>query len=531
MHMWRSLKISQKTVIGIISLSLTLIGVLTYCAVSSLRAMGTRALEEKAGSIAVITAETLKPAVQYSVREDTEKVLDQLLLSDKDVCAATVLIQSPKGDFSEAAQKLGKGFAASDLARPLKALQSRPPIKKGEVALLGSGKTLFQAVKIDLTSNESLQNGYLVLALNTGRINQVVNRSTTIMSAVGLLLLLLGICGAFVISRAITRPLKEAVIIANTLADGDLRLDSPVNSQDEIGQLMSAMQNMVVNLREVISRTVHISNSIASASTSLQSTSALIATGAESVAAQTETVATASEEMSATSCDIAANCSLAAGASQNSTDAANSGARIVKQTILGMSIIAERVQLTSQTIQALGARSEQIGDIVGTIEDIADQTNLLALNAAIEAARAGEQGRGFAVVADEVRALAERTTKATREIGEMIKAIQKETGEAVQAMDEGVREVEKGTRSSQESGQALENILSRIAEVAAQIHQIATAAEEQTATTNEVTIQVHAITNVVSQTATGAISTAEAAAHLAEQARELQSLVQRFKLP
>jgi methyl-accepting chemotaxis protein len=287
---------------------------------------------------------------------------------------------------------------------------------------------------------------------------------------------------------------------------------------------------MVQNLRDMISRTVDISTGIASASNQLHSTSAQIATGAEEVASQTITVATASEEMSATSSDIARNCSMAADASHQATESANAGAMVVGETICGIVVIADRVRQTSKTIEALGARSEQIGDIVGTIEDIADQTNLLALNAAIEAARAGEQGRGFAVVADEVRALAERTTKATREIGEMIKAIQKETQEAVKAMEEGVREVEKGAVTSQKSGEALEQIMERISEVTMQINQIATAAEEQTATTGEVTSNIQQITEVVHQTARGADETAGAAAQLATQAQDLQNLVRRFRL-
>ncbi|KAB0664389.1 methyl-accepting chemotaxis protein [Oryzomonas japonica] len=335
---------------------------------------------------------------------------------------------------------------------------------------------------------------------------------------------------AVVIARAIRRPLEEGVDVAHRLAKGDLTMEVDVRSKDETGQLMMAMKGMVENLRQLISRTADISASIASASNQLHSTSEQIATGAEEVASQTNTVATASEEMSATSGDIARNCTMAADAAQQTTDSATAGAGVVNETIGGMNVIAERVRQTSKTVEALGARSEQIGNIVGTIEDIADQTNLLALNAAIEAARAGEQGRGFAVVADEVRALAERTTKATREIGEMIKAIQGETREAVRAMEEGVSEVEKGAVTSQKSGKALDEILSRINEVGMQINQIATAAEEQTAATGEVTTNIQQITDVVQQTARGAEETAAAAAQLANQAQELQGLVSRFKL-
>jgi methyl-accepting chemotaxis protein len=195
-----------------------------------------------------------------------------------------------------------------------------------------------------------------------------------------------------------------------------------------------------------------------------------------------------------------------------------------------MQAIADKVRESAHTVSSLGARSDQIGAIVGTIEDIYDQTNMLALNAAIEAARAGEQGRGFAVVADEVRALAERTTKATHEIGEMIKAIQSETGGAVASMEHGVREVEKGMDSSRRSGEALQQILEAISDVNLQVQQIATAAEEQTAVTGEISSNIHQITDVVQDTAKGAHQTADAASGLSHTAHDLQQLVNRFKL-
>jgi methyl-accepting chemotaxis protein len=336
-----------------------------------------------------------------------------------------------------------------------------------------------------------------------------------------------------IISRIVVGQLggdpSEVVAITRKVADGDLstRINMAGKRSDS---LMAAMNTMVGSLRDMVSHTVDISSVIAAASAQLYQASAQIATGAEEVAAQATTVATASEEMSHTSNDIANNCSMAADASQHSTSAANSGATVVQETITGMNVIADRVRQTAKTIESLGSRSEQIGDIVGTIEDIADQTNLLALNAAIEAARAGEQGRGFAVVADEVRALAERTTKATREIGDMIKTIQTETLEAVKEMEEGVVDVEKGAVSSRKSGEALQDILSSISETSLQISQIATAAEEQTAVTNEVTVNVQQITDVVSQTARSAEETADAASQLAAQAKELQELIRRFRL-
>jgi methyl-accepting chemotaxis protein/hemerythrin len=195
-----------------------------------------------------------------------------------------------------------------------------------------------------------------------------------------------------------------------------------------------------------------------------------------------------------------------------------------------MENIAQRVNASSRTVEGLGQRSDQIGAIVNTIQDIADQTNLLALNAAIEAARAGEQGRGFAVVADEVRALAERTTKATKEIAAMIKAIQNETQSAVNSMSEGVDEVKLGTAETARSGEALEDILNKINELTMQISQVATAAEEQTATTQEITNNIQMITDVVNRNVENARSTTQATTTLAREVDNLHELVGHFRL-
>jgi len=352
----------------------------------------------------------------------------------------------------------------------------------------------------------------------------------TILALSILISFLITIAVSYLVNRIIMLPIRSTVDIIESMAGGDLTRRVEIRSSDEIGNMARHMNEFSDSLNETIRSFANNAMELASASEQLSSTSTQMAHGSEGLAAQSATVATASEEMTATSRDIAFNCQLAAESSKLAMTAAESGSAVVSQTVSIMDRIAERVRKTASTIEGLGTRSDQIGAIIGTIEDIADQTNLLALNAAIEAARAGEQGRGFAVVADEVRALAERTTRATREISEMIKSIQSETRNAVGEMEAGVQEVHRGTGEASRSGDAIRQILGQIEAVNLQVNQIATAAEEQNSTTGEISANMHQITDVVRQTSRGAQESSVAAHRLSLMAADLKNMVSRFRI-
>jgi methyl-accepting chemotaxis protein len=339
-----------------------------------------------------------------------------------------------------------------------------------------------------------------------------------------------GLIEAIVIARILSAPLRDLARKAEQIANGDLNVTVEQTSSDEVGQLSGSFATMTRNLRDVIGRLTETSHELSSASNQLRVTAEQTSTGTEEVAAQAGTVAVASEEMSATSSDIANNCHMAADSAQQAASTTQKGFDVVKETVNGIRQRGEEARVNAKNIGSLGERSDQIGAIVATIEDIADQTNLLALNAAIEAARAGEQGRGFAVVADEVRALAERTTRATKEISGMIKAIQNETKTAIVSMESGVKGSEQGAAAASQLEPALQAILEQVNAVSMQVSQIATAAEEQTATTSEITNNIHQITQVVHETSRGAQESASAASGLSRQAEELQTIVSKFRL-
>ena len=351
-----------------------------------------------------------------------------------------------------------------------------------------------------------------------------------ISAAVCLLAAIISIIISLMMKSIIIAPINKTVEVIEGVAQGDLTRRIDVTSRDEIGALAEHFNHLVEKLHEAIMQVAGSSNEVSSAAGMLDNATEHMATGVEEAAMQVNSVAAASEEMSKTTSEIAHNCVVAAKSSEKANSSASSGEKIIQETIEVMNRINNRVKESAEIIKNLGVRSDQIGEIVGLINDVADQTNLLALNAAIEAARAGEHGRGFAVVADEVRKLAERTSDATKEIRETIQSMQSETKKAVVSMEEGVNDVGQGTVEAAKSGEALKDILHQINKVTSEINQIAVASEEETATTNEIASSIQQISQVMQETSKRIQGNAEASAKLANLSKTLQEMVGQFRL-
>ncbi|MBA4252253.1 MAG: hypothetical protein C0442_11100 [Chlorobiaceae bacterium] len=313
-------------------------------------------------------------------------------------------------------------------------------------------------------------------------------------------------------------------------ATGDLTVQLEKGNDDAIGLLFEGFNEVVSNMRELIEQVNDAVQATSSASAEISSSTEEMAAGAQEQSAQASEVAAAVEEMTATILETTRHAGAASEKSRKAGEIAAEGGVAIKETIVGMNRIADVVTKAANTVKELGKSSNQIGEIIQVIDGIADQTNLLALNAAIEAARAGEQGRGFAVVADEVRKLAERTTKATKEISNMIKQIQKETAVAVDSMATGTEEVVKGRNLSDKSSKTLGEIIVGAQETVDVVNQVAAASEQQSATVEQIGKNIEAISTVTHETAQGLQQIAKAAEDLNRLTVNLQDLVARFKI-
>jgi len=337
---------------------------------------------------------------------------------------------------------------------------------------------------------------------------------------------------ALLFARTLSKPINLLVSRLKDIAEGEGDLTQRVDQarKDELGELGKWFNTFVEKVNGVNSEVCATARDVAGAATQIAASSEEMAQGIGEQNQQVTQISAAVEEMSASIVEVARKSAQAAENAQESGKVAQEGGRVVSETIQGMNEISAAVSSSAASVSELGKRGEQIGQIIEVINDIADQTNLLALNAAIEAARAGEHGRGFAVVADEVRKLADRTTKATEEIGESITAIQTETAQAVERMNAGTQQVQVGVEKATRAGKSLEQIVAGAQEVATMIRSIAAAAEEQSAASEQVSRGVQSVSAVTNQSAEGANQAAMAANQLSTKAEQLQALVSRFKL-
>lgn len=385
----------------------------------------------------------------------------------------------------------------------------------------------FSGSAVEDALGDIIQKNIREAELENNEIRQQSHNSNTALFFVSIVGVGLAIGLGFFITRTINKPLRDVI---NNISNADLNSQFNTKRKDELGELQRSFDTFVVSIKETLLQVAEATSAVASASSEISTSTEQMAAGAQEQTSQTSEIATAVEQMTKTIVENSSNVTQISDGAKLTRKQAEEGGVIVEETVVGMSRIADVVNRSAEKVQVLGKSSEQIGEIVSVIDDIADQTNLLALNAAIEAARAGEQGRGFAVVADEVRKLAERTTKATKEIASMIKQIQTDTKEAVGSMLRGRKEVGEGIQLAGRAKDKLVEIVENVQHAADTMALVATSTEEQSSTSEQIAKNVEAVSAVTQQTASGTQQIARAAEDLNRLTENLQQLVNKFKL-
>lgn len=353
-------------------------------------------------------------------------------------------------------------------------------------------------------------------------------RTLQLVSAV--LTLLFGVLAAIVITRQITRPISETLGVVERITSGDLTQGVLVTRRDELGVLQQGIGRMGMTLRDLISGIRDGVTQIASAAEELSAVTEETSVGVNSQKVETDQVATAMHEMTATVQEVARNAEEASQAASAADGEAREGEKVVNEVIVQIERLANEVARSTEAMSALQQESDKIGSVMDVIRAVAEQTNLLALNAAIEAARAGEAGRGFAVVADEVRGLAQRTQKSTEEIEGLVTGLQNGTQQVSDVMNNSRALTDSSVALTRKAGVSLEKITRTVSHIQSMSQQIAAAAEQQSAVAEEISRSIINVRDVSEQTAAASDETAASSVELARLGNQLQMMVSHFKI-
>jgi len=384
--------------------------------------------------------------------------------------------------------------------------------------------------EMERETNEINRLGQALTQAQAARLEHDTTQARITQLTVAVLALLIGLLAAWLITRQITRPLADTLAVVRSIAAGDLTDQRRIQRKDEIGALQQGVMGMAATLRELIGGIRDSVTQMASAAEQLSAVTEQTSAGMNGQKVETDQVATAMHEMSATVQEVARNAEDASQAASEADREARAGDAVVSEAASQIKRLSEEMLRSSEAMARLESESNRIGSVMDVIKTVAEQTNLLALNAAIEAARAGEAGRGFAVVADEVRGLAQRTQKSTEEIEQLVAALQQGTQQVAVAMQNSHELTESSVELTRKAGLALNDITAKVSNIQAMNQQIATAAEEQSAVAEEISRSVVNVRDISEQTATASDETAASSIELARLGNELQAMVSRFRV-
>jgi methyl-accepting chemotaxis protein len=423
----------------------------------------------------------------------------------------------------------GKPFAVAGDKAAAKTLLTKPVIHE-EISLgsvivgynFNRAKEMMSAIRKKTDDHLSVIRDSQEEALSTSLWSTVAMfAASTVIAIIGMILL---------VRIVITTPLSRVVEASRALAKGHLNTRVKSNSNDELGRLGTAFNEMAQKFNDVIVKLIDSTSRLADSAEHMATITEQTSQGVRNQQSDTETVATAMSEMTATVQEVSSNASRASAYAGEAREQANGGKAVVGETIGAIGLLADKVENAANVIKELEKHTVSIGTVIDVIKSIAEQTNLLALNAAIEAARAGEQGRGFAVVADEVRNLAQRTQESTAEIQQIIERVQSGAGQSVSVMLEGQESAAQSVELASRAGASLDSITEAVAAITDMTIQIANAVEQQSSVTEEMNRNIVTISNVASETAKASEQTAAESEALAGLSRELGQIVQQFRI-